>query len=122
MNKQVDWLENAPTSAANGWPGALDGMKRAAEHAESCAPGWGDRALDSLRAYIDAHPREVFIAPTVRVWSVQHGLDEPPNEYAWGNVFRRAARLQLIVRAGWQQYGNETMHTQSVNAWRAASR
>lgn len=101
-----------------GWRGAEDGMKRAARHADDDAPGWADRALIALNAYMRAHPAETFIAPSVRAWALRHGLDAPRDAHAWGVVFRRAARAKLIRRAGFQQYGDATTNTQPVSVWR----
>lgn len=99
--------------------GAVDGMKRAADHAESDQPGWAGRAMQFLVAYIRLHPGEQLIAPDVRKWAQAAGLDDPPTNYAWGGVFYSARRAGLIKPEGYGQYGDAVMHTQSVRVWRA---
>lgn len=100
--------------------GAVEGMTRAKDHAEREHWGWGEEALDYLRGYLRMKPpRFRFLAPEMRVWAIQHGLSAPASNYAWGSVFWRARRLGLIVPDGYEQYGDDKMHTQSVRAWRA---
>ena len=102
-----------------GWSGAEQGIERAARHADDDAPGWGDRALVALSAYMQTHPDQSFIAPHVRAWALLHGLDAPEDPHAWGGVFRRAARAKLIRRIGYEQYGDSTTNTQPVTVWKA---
>lgn len=98
--------------------GAIEGMERAADHAERDLPGWGERAYYYLRLYVASHT-EPFVAPELRAWAHRQGLEQPPSAYAWGSVFHRARRAGLISPEGYRQYGDDTMHTQSVRVWKA---
>ena len=101
-----------------GWQGAEAGMKRAAEHAESDAPGWGERAYGALVAYLAAHKGQTFIAPAVRTWSEEtYRLDPPATNWAWGGVIRRASNRGLIKRVGHSSYGDTVAHTRTVVIW-----
>jgi hypothetical protein len=97
-----------------------DGIQRAADHADAVSERWSKRAGEMLERYIAAHPGVRFTSPMVRAWGVEHGLESPASKLAWGGVFQSAARRGLIVRDGFEQFGDQTMHLQTVTAWRAA--
>ena len=100
-----------------GWAHALDGMHRAAAHAEDDAPGWAERALQALRCYLNEHPAQTMVAPDVRRWAEEHGLEAPPRSQAWGGVFLRASRTKLIRRVGYQMYGDERINSRPCSQW-----
>jgi hypothetical protein len=101
---------------ALGEAGRDEGMTRAVEHADAVIPGWSDRAMEMLDEYLSQQPGR-FIAPDVRAWAHDRGLPTPPTALSWGSVIRTAAERGKIKRVGYQQYGNATMHTQSVSVW-----
>jgi hypothetical protein len=98
----------------NGWPGAVEGMEQAAAHA---GRHWSSRARQFLEDYIIKTRPEQLIAPEVREWAESNGLELPPNNYAWGNVFRMAAKDGLLRADGHRNYGNDRMHTRLVQIW-----
>lgn len=76
------------------------GMQQALCHAEAEAEGWGDRAMASLKRFIDS-AREPFLIEDVRAAAEREGLDPPPDARAWGAVVMRAARAEIIRKAGY---------------------
>jgi hypothetical protein len=120
-SEQGDLFAQPPKSdARKGWDGAVQGMSRAAAHAERDVPEWAIHARAFLERYIREVRPDRLIAPDVRKWSEAHGLEAPPNNYAWGGVFNKASRTGLLVADGFQNYGDGVMHTQSVRVWRVA--
>lgn len=101
---------------AEGQAGRDEGMTQAVEHADDVDPGWSTRAAEMLRAYLPTASGP-FIAPEVRAWAYERGLPKPTTNMAWGAVFMSFAKRGLIKRAGYTQYGDKTMHTQSVAVW-----
>ena len=55
-----------------------------------------------------------------RAYAYAHGLPIAPTQYAWGSPFVRASKAGIIKRVGYRDYGDATMHTQTVAVWRAA--
>jgi hypothetical protein len=76
------------------------GIQRAAEHAESECPGWGEEALNFLAAYAadSAYP---FLAEDVIEAYLAGGAPPPADARAWGSVFKRASALKIIRRVGY---------------------
>ena len=99
--------------------GAIEGIARSAARAENATPGWSEEAVVFLTEFARTKP-DGFIAPIARRWCEEHGLSAPPSPYAWGGVFLKASRRGIIVRDGYEQYGDDSMHTQSVSRWKAA--
>jgi hypothetical protein len=99
------------------WDATERDIKRAVDHADREVADWSDRAAQSLKAYIAAHRGERFTSPQVRAWAYEQGLPQPPTNMAWGGIFLRASKQSLIRRAGYTQYGDATMHRQSVAVW-----
>lgn len=99
------------------WERTAEGMNRASSHADSNIPGWSQAAFELLVEYLKLHPTSTFISPQLRRWASERGFPEPPTAWAWGSVFNKASRHQLIKRVGYVQYGDSTMHLQSVSQW-----
>jgi hypothetical protein len=74
------------------------GMQRAAEHAEQTHRGWNERAFDFLRDY--AMQNAEFISEDVSDASLATGFPQPPTLRAWGSVYRRAIREDVIIQTG----------------------
>ena len=92
---------------------------RAVDHANREIPRWSDLAYVALQAFLRIHAG-TFIAPAVRQWAETRGVPVPPSNRAWGGVIRRARRAGLIVRDGYCDYGDGSMHLQTVTVWRRA--
>lgn len=117
--KQADMFHVEPPPPT-GWPGALEGMTRAKNHAEREAPKWSARARAFLERYLAEADVYHITGPAVREWAESRGLDKPASNYAWGAVFLKASRDRRIVADGFGTYGNATMHTQPIRLWRRA--
>lgn len=77
-----------------------EGIQRAAEHADNESPGWTDVALLYLKQFL-VNTSGPFLAEDVVAAAKVWGLIEPPDGRAWGHVMRRAAKLGLVVKAGY---------------------
>lgn len=104
---------------AEGQAGRDEGMTQAVDHADAVDPGWSTKAAQMLLDYLPTATGQ-FIAPEVRAWAYDRGLSKPPTNMAWGAVFMSFSKRGLIRRAGYTQYGDKTMHTQSVAVWERA--
>lgn len=97
---------------------ALDGMTRAADHADRETPTWSDRAIAYVREFAGMEDGRAFLIEQAREYAEYHGLPLPPDGRAWGAVATRAARLGIIVRDG---YGSARSSNNSPKCmWRAA--
>lgn len=77
------------------------GMTSALEHAESDAPGWGDRAYALLVEFAREHAADPWTCEQFRPWAYARGLSRPDEERAFGPVTQRAIRAGAIVRVGY---------------------
>lgn len=92
MSQQLT-LDHAMARAA-----ADDGMRRALLHAESECKDWGDLAFRFLTLFCRRH--RYFISEDVSAESKKYGLLQPPTDRAWGAVYRRAIKEEMIVQDG----------------------
>jgi hypothetical protein len=98
-------------------------INRASTTASNAIPGWNQQAYNMLQQYIVTVPG-LFCADMVREWATQQGLPEPPSRLAWGGVFLKASRSNLIERAGVMNYhypNSNRTHTQTNTFWRAVT-
>jgi len=78
------------------------GMALAEDRANRQKWGWSDDALHGIELYCLAHADDEFLAEDVRDWCKEMGVvDKPDNGKAWGAVFKKAARLEVIRRIGY---------------------
>lgn len=84
------------------WANALAereaGMKLAADHAEDLNLGWNDRAYAFLLKFARSH--ESFISEDVSDAAIEAGEPQPPTLRAWGQVYRRAIKADVIIQGG----------------------
>lgn len=73
-------------------------MKQAADHAEESCRGWNDRAYEFLVKYAKANPE--FISEDVSDAAILAGEPQPPTLRAWGQVYRRAVKNDVIIQIG----------------------
>ncbi|MGC7464229.1 hypothetical protein QT654_20590 [Xanthomonas citri pv. citri] len=97
------------------------GIQQAAEHAEEVNPNWGDRAFEVLRMYAAAKRSSgaSFTSEDVRNSILGAHLPQPPHLRAWGSVFQRAARSNLVIKAGVTHSLAEHCHCAFVTLWKA---
>jgi hypothetical protein len=95
-------------------------MERAKAHADAEVPSWSARARGFLERFIREEGSARFIAFDVRTWAERQGLPPPPKNCAWGSVFRRASVDRIVVKDGFEQFGDgaSNMHTRPVQVWR----
>jgi hypothetical protein len=74
------------------------GMLQAAEHADESFHNWTDRAYCFLVAYATTH--RDFISEDVSDASKEVDFPQPPTDRAWGSVYRKAARNDVILQTG----------------------
>ena len=74
------------------------GMLRAARHAEAVHEGWNDRAYAFLIEF--ARQNQNFISEDVSDASKQAGFPQPPTDRAWGSVYRKAVKNDIIIHVG----------------------
>lgn len=91
------------------------GIQRAADHADSDTPGWGEVALSFLERY--ARENEQFISEECTQVADRLGYGSPTDSRAWGAVFLKASRKGLIERIG---YGvSKRRHLSPTPLWRS---
>lgn len=74
------------------------GMRLAADHAEDTSPGWNDRAYAFLVAFARTH--DEFISEDVSDASKAGDFPQPPTDRAWGSVYRKACKNDIIIQVG----------------------
>lgn len=94
-----------------------DGIKRAADHADSANPTWGQRAFAAFKSFAMTHL--VFTTEEVRLDAELHGLPDPPDKRAWGSVAARAARQGFVIRHGHEKASSPKVHCMYVTRWRS---
>jgi hypothetical protein len=75
-----------------------EGMQQALEHAEDEQPGWSERAYAFLVNYARTHAD--FISEDVSDAAIAAGEPQPPTLRAWGQIYRRAAKNDVIIQTG----------------------
>lgn len=91
-----------------------DGMCVALENAESHSKNWVDDAYGFLLEFIKTNKE--FLAEDVRVSSIGI-VPEPPSKRAWGAVFGKAHRNNVISRIGYSHVKNPKAHRTPATLW-----
>ena len=94
---------------------AEEGMQIALEHAERKVNQWGDLAYVFLESF--CRKTSSFISEDVSAASKAYGMAQPPTDRAWGSVYRRAIKANLIVMDG-TGYSNRR-HRSLCPRWRS---
>lgn len=74
------------------------GMMRAARHAEAVHLHWNDMAYAFLVEF--ARSNANFISEDVSDASKQVDFPQPPTDRAWGSVYRKAVKNDIIIQIG----------------------
>lgn len=74
------------------------GIRQAIEHAEEERPGWSERAYAFLLEYARRHSE--FISEDVSDAAIAAGEPQPPTLRAWGQIYRRAIKNDVIIQVG----------------------
>lgn len=91
------------------------GMAQSLAHAERVNDGWGDIALAWLTNYARVH-RE-FAGYQFIAFLRDAGRTMPPDDRAFGAVFKRAAKAGVIERCGYVQHPGR--HCSPSPLWRS---
>lgn len=75
-----------------------EGMARAARHAEEAHARWSDRAYAFLCEFAKTHAQ--FISEDVSDESKRVGFPQPPTDRAWGSLYRKAIKEDVIIQVG----------------------
>lgn len=74
------------------------GMAQALEHAEREHFDWAEQAYGFLQTYARSH--EEFISEDVSDASKVLNFPQPPTDRAWGSIYKRAIKNDLIIQVG----------------------
>lgn len=90
------------------------GMASAAAHAESDAPGWGQRAASYLMLFAVARGDCPWTIEVARTWAYENGLDQPPDGRAWGGVTKSFLAGGAIERVGYAPAVSSNMSPKAI--------
>lgn len=93
---------------------ADEGAQRAIDHADRVHEmDWAEVALSKLAAFLaDENEQEpTFTCETIRAYAEEKGCPPPPDTRAWGGIMKKAANLNLIVKAGISFAGSHGRYT-----------
>lgn len=94
-----------------------DGMRRAVDHANHVEPGWQERAIEHVRAFV--MERREFMCEDAREFAEARGMSLPPDNRAWGAVMTKCARLGLIVKDRLGYAKDPKVHMRPTSVWRS---
>jgi len=90
------------------------GISQSMENADNQSNKWTYYAYQFLLNYIKSHKE--FMAEDVRIAS--EGIVEiPPSNRAWGGVFVKAVKSDLIKRKGFMNVKNAKAHCTPATLW-----
>ena len=90
------------------------GIKQSLENAENNNESWGERAYSFLLQY--AKSNNTFLAEDVRV-AAEGVIPEPPSKRAWGAIFVRGRKNNLITPIGFSSVKNPKAHRTPATLW-----
>lgn len=96
---------------------AVDGMNRAAQHADDVELDWTERAFRAFSRH--AAKNAEFMTEDARIAAYQDGLPYPPDERAWGSVATRAVREGVVKRDRYGQTRQRPANAHPQPIWRS---
>lgn len=98
---------------------AATGLEMAVDHAEGVAPGWKERAWKVFLEWLSAQKyRSTFKIEQFRIWcELNDKIEKPPSKRAYGFLPIKAAKEQLIAKAGYSQVTNPKAHSANCSLW-----
>lgn len=99
------------------------GARRAEAHADRAQPDplWSKVAWVRFLEFLTRRGRHsLFTSEEFRTFAWQSGLADPPDERAYGNIIRRAAKKHLIVGRYYVTGSNPQAHGRPVRVWEVA--
>ena len=92
-----------------------EGIRTSVEHAEDTIDDWKATAYAFLVSY--CRDNDEFLAEDVRTASL--GLvEEPPSNRAWGAIFVKARKNNLITKIGYKEVSNPKAHRTPATLWK----
>lgn len=76
------------------------GQELAISHANAVCEGWAEKAYQLLSEYVACYGSTPFTSESFRDYCEIAGLPEPPTNRAFGHIFTRAKRSELIKSVG----------------------
>ena len=90
------------------------GILQSMSNADSKSEKWSYNAYKFLLNYIKSNKQ--FMAEDVRVASIGK-IEIPPSNRAWGGIFVKAAKSNLIKRKGFMNVKNAKAHCTPATVW-----
>jgi hypothetical protein len=94
-----------------------EGIKKAEDHANSVHPNWSEKAYEFLKRYLKNMGGVEFQAEDVRSFAALVNFPLPDNARAWGGVFNRAIKENLIKKVGIGPVKNKKAHCANANIY-----
>lgn len=96
------------------------GIIVAANNANFHFHGWSNMAFEALKCYLRQN-KTPFMCENVRKYAADIlELPNPPHSRAWGAIFQRAAKENLIRKVGYGQVENPKAHCCYATLWAVA--
>lgn len=92
------------------------GMERAAVHADRTEPSWSLTAYTFLSTYARQH--HTFTAEEVRL-AAGDQVPTPPDNRAWGAVFNKAVRANMVRGIGFMTARDPKVHCNNIRLWQS---
>jgi hypothetical protein len=99
---QVRHVDRGVSLAAKRLRKARERAEQERLRTEAGLPDWHTRAVQMVKAYVDAHPRKVFLTEDVRKWAGGYGFDDPADGRDWGHVMVSAHKAGHIEPRGYK--------------------
>jgi hypothetical protein len=97
---------------------AQDGIDSAAAAADQAVEGWTGVAFGFLRKFAEENRGKQYTGYQIVEASKRAGVQQPPNDKAWGQPIQKAARVGVIKRVGYTDDPNR--HGNPVPLWETA--
>lgn len=94
-----------------------EGMKRAVDHANKVSPGWADKAYRFFTEIFLRDHNGSFMAEEVRAYAALMDIDLPPSNRAWGGIFNKAKKQDLIKQIDTRKVTNPRAHCANAAVW-----
>ena len=94
------------------------GIAKAVAHADRVVNSWSTDALKIVVDYCNGlSSGDHVTSEKFRMHAVVGGLQNPPDNRAWGGVMRNAAKMGIITKIGWTTADDPKVHKNPVSLW-----
>jgi hypothetical protein len=98
------------------WEGAIDGMNRAADHAERKEEGWKNRAFAFFCEFANQAAGEFMVCDVIYA-AEDHANLATPDPRAWGHVAHRARKKGFVRQCGYSNRTSGKAHASPRAMW-----